>query len=372
MATSLFPLCALTVGLLAGGSTPAPRPAVSPPLPRDGQELYRRYRGEVAGQPVVVEFTLRRLTGLPKEVQLDLTGRYYDLATGTPHDLRPVGLFRPAAPLTLRDETDPAMAGAVWHATQPLGPVLSGTWQASAQGPPQPFALREDYAGAARFERLTEQTTGRRGVNAFGNPARSSISVTYLHLLGPDTLRPALARLQCPVPVRRRRARHALDQVASAQDMANLYDQSLDVTLNEQDLLGCSTYTQEDVLEHRRAEHTWNNIVYDLRTGRQFGLLDMLRPGAYPIVQRLLTAQLRRGDPTYAALLELDSDLLPLPDEDFALTPAGCQATYQTAPEDEPFYAYTVTLTWAQLRPLLRPGTPLDRLLKARGLPPAK
>ncbi|MFD2718211.1 hypothetical protein ACFST9_05765 [Hymenobacter monticola] len=372
MASSLFPLWALTAGLLLAGTALPPRPATGPRLPRDGQELYRRYRGEVAGRPVVVEFTFRRLTGLPKEVQLDLTGRYYDLATGTPHDLRPMGLFKPAAPLTLRDETDPAVAGAVWHATQPLGPVLSGTWQARAQGPPQPFALREDYAGAARFELLTEQTTGRRGINAFGNPARSSISITYLHLLGADTLRPALARLQCPGPVRRRRERHALDQVASAQDMANIYDQSLDVTLNEQDLLACATYTQEDVVDHRRAQHSWNNIVYDLRTGRQFGLLELLRPGADTIVQRLITAQLRRGDPTYAALLELGPGLLPLPDEDFALTPAGCQATYQTAPEDEPFYAYTVTLTWAQLRPLLRPGTPLNRLLEARGLPPVR
>jgi hypothetical protein len=370
MTSSLLPLCALTVGLLVAAAAQAPRPSSSP-LPRDGQVLYRRYRGELAGRPVVAEFTLRRLSGLPKEVQLDLAGRYYDLATGEQHDLRPVGLFKPAPPLTLREETDPA-PGPVWHATQPLGPVLSGTWQVSAQGLPQPFALREDYTGAARFERLTEHTTGRRGVNAFGDPTRSSLNVTYLHLLGGDTLRPALARLQCPVPARRRRERHVLDQVTSSQDMATLYDQALDVTLNEQDLLASATYTQEGVVDQRRAQHTWNNFVYDLRTGRQFGLLDLLRPGSDTIMQRLITAQLRRGDPTYAALLQLDTDWLPLPDEDFVLTPAGCQATYQTAPEDEPFYAYTVNLTWAQLRPLLRAGTPLDRLLQARGLPPIK
>jgi hypothetical protein len=250
--------------------------------------------------------------------------------------------------------------------------VLSGTWQASAQGPPRPFALREDYIGAARFERLTEHTVGGRGVNAFGDPARAYIEVTYLHLLGSDTLRPALAQLQCPVPARRRRERRALDQVTGPQDMANIYSQSLDVTLNEQDLLACSTYTVEDVVDHRRAQHTWHNFVYDLRTGRAFGLLELLRPGADTTVQRLLTRQFRRGAPDYAALLQLDTELLPLPDEDFTLTPAGCEATYQTAPEDEPYYSHTVALTWAELRPLLRAGTPLNRLLVARGLPPVR
>ncbi|KUG09046.1 hypothetical protein [Solirubrum puertoriconensis] len=366
--TNSFFFCAVTACLLAAGSAPAPRPTASPPLPRDGQTLYRRYRGELAGRPVVVEFTFRRLSDLPKEHQFDLAARAYDLATGAQHDLRPAGLFKPAAPLTLREETYPG-TGQVWHASQPLGPVLSGTWQASALSPPQPFTLREDYTGAARFELLTEYTSGRRGLNSWGEPARSSITVTYLHLLGADTLRPALAPLQCPVPVRRRRERVGLDQVAGSQDLANIYDQSLEVTLNEQDLLASTAYTQEGVVDHRRAQHTWNSFVYDLRTGRQFGLLELLRPGADTTVQRLITNQLRRGDPAYAALLQLDTELLPLPEEDFALTPAGCQATYQTAPEDAPFYAYTVSLTWAQLRPLLRPGTPLDRLLQARGLP---
>ena len=122
MTSSLFPLCTLTFGLLVAGAAPAARP----PLPRDGQELYHRYRGELAGRPVVAEFTFRRLSGLPTEHQLDLAGRYYDLATGEQHDLHPVGLFKPTAPLTLREETDP-ITGQVWHATEPLGPVMSGT-----------------------------------------------------------------------------------------------------------------------------------------------------------------------------------------------------------------------------------------------------
>jgi len=366
MASSLLPIWALTACLLLAGTGPAPRPT-GPALPRAGQGLYRRYRGQVAGRPVIVELNLNRLSGMPKGSQLQLTGSYYDLATGEQHTLRLDGLFSPTASLAFREEAN-AVEGEVWRATQPLGPVLSGTWQASPKAPLLPFDLREDYTGAARYELLTEGTTGGRGVNAFGDPARSYIEVTYLHLLGPDTLRPALARLQCPVPVHRRRERRALDQVTSPQDMANVYSQSLDVTLNEQGLLAYEIYTVEDVVDHRRAQHTWSNVVYDLRTGKQFGLLDLLRPGADTTVERLITRQIRRGDPEYAAYMQLDSE--PLPDEDFALTPTGCEVTYQTAPEDEPFYYYTVKLTWAELRPLLRPGTPLNRLLVARGLPP--
>ncbi|SFQ49387.1 hypothetical protein [Hymenobacter arizonensis] len=369
VASYLLPRCILAASLLWAGTAAAP-PAPAA-LPRPGQEQYRRYRGQVAGRPVLVELSFRRLSGLPKGHQLDLFGRSYDWVTGEEQTLRPVGLFLPASPLTLGVEADPGQWPR-WRATQPLGPVLSGTCKASPQAPSQPFALREDYTGAVRYELLTETTAGGRGLSAHGEPARAYVEVTYLHLLGPDTLRPALARLQCPGPARRRRARHPLGQVASRQDFATVYNQSLAVTLNEQDLLAYGTYTVEGVVDLRHAQHSWDNVVYDLRTGQPIDLLALLRPGGPATVQRLITRELRRGDPAFAAELGLDAELLPLPDEGFALTPTGWQATYQTAPEDEPNYAYTVTLTWAQLRPLLRAGTPLNRLLVARGQRPVE
>jgi hypothetical protein len=36
--------------------------------------------------------------------------------------------------------------------------------------------------------------------------------------------------------------------------------------------------------------------------------------------------------------------------------------------EDEPFSAYSAVASWADLQPLLRADSPLQRLLKARGL----
>ncbi len=337
MTISRFLPWPLTASLLVLGTGAAPRPA-GPVLPRAGQELYRRYRGHVAGRPVLVKLTLRRLGGLPKDLQLDP-------ATGAPHGLRPAGLLVPAAPLTLTEGPDAVGRSApVWRATQPLGPVLSGTWQAGPQAPAQSFALCEDYPGAVRYEVLTEATTGGRGRTANGAPARAFLEAAYLHLLGPDTLRPARARLQCPGPAGRRHARRALDQVSSPQDFANLTNQAIDATLNEQDLLAYGTYTVEGVVGLRHGQHTWANAVYDLRTGRPVDLLALLRPGGEATVQRLITRQLRRGDPAYAAELSLPTQPLPLPAAGFALTPTGWEATYQTTPEDEPNYVYTVGL----------------------------
>lgn len=59
----------------------------------------------------------------------------------------------------------------------------------------------------------------------------------------------------------------------------------------------------------------------------------------------------------------------PLPSS-FTLTPTGLCAGYSdyALAAYSASYANTTTIPYAELRPLVRPGTPLARLLAARGL----
>ena len=58
---------------------------------------------------------------------------------------------------------------------------------------------------------------------------------------------------------------------------------------------------------------------------------------------------------------------LALPNEGFELTPTGWTASYgERNPENN--FGYARKLSWADIRPLLRPTSPLQRLLRVRGL----
>jgi len=182
----------------------------------------------VGTQSVTVELTvslppLTRAQAAHAPDFLTCTGSYH-------YDRHPAGLlllsgptpFRPGQPLLLTeaDSARPQQPTGRWQATQPIGPVLAGTWHGSA-GQVLPFSLREDYTDgqghlmAVKYEllqegdeapALAEREPGetRAAYRARTEALTCSSNRDYLHLLGPDTLRPALRRLQCPVPARRR------------------------------------------------------------------------------------------------------------------------------------------------------------------------
>jgi hypothetical protein len=56
---------------------------------------------------------------------------------------------------------------------------------------------------------------------------------------------------------------------------------------------------------------------------------------------------------------------MDFPAAGFAVTPEGLVAQYGLTEADIEPYFYSQTLTWESLRPLLRPTSPLRRLLKA-------
>jgi hypothetical protein len=139
------------------------------------------------------------------------------------------------------------------------------------------------------------------------------------------------------------------------------------VTLNEADLLSYHVSLDESVMKKRHGEHSGQQVLLDLRTGREVDLLAQLRPGGLRALQRLLGRQALR-DTAAAARQWLTKGLLEEPEEGFIITPAGWEAHYNTAVEDVPFSAYEAGVSWAELQPLLRADSPLQRLIRARGL----
>ncbi len=333
------------------------------PLPVSAPKFmgYRRYQGTVNGQSVVVEL---QPTWVAYPGYFTCESTFYSPASGVASALQVAYGWTTGQALefTTGDRQ-------LWCAAQPLGPLLSGSCYTRSGQLLGVFSLRESYAGAVRYEILEETAPGRAGTDAFGEPDTASVTLHYLHLLGRDTLRPALAQLQCPRPAQRQRAQRELaaELTPTSDGFAAVYQETKWVTLNEADLLSYHVSLEESVMKKRHGEHTGEQVLLDLRTGRELDLLAQLRPGGLKALQRLLARQALQ-DTTAAAHNWLNKGLMEEPEEGFVITPAGWEAHYNTAIEDEPFSAYSVAASWSELQPLLRADSPLQRLLRARGL----
>jgi len=373
----------------ASQAAPASRPAPQA-APFTG---YHRYRGTVGGQPVTVELTIG--PDLEKPAALVCRGSYY-------YGRHPAGQlllqsplpWRPRLALTLAETTADTARRPTgrWLATQPAGPVLSGTWRGPA-GQALPFSLREDYTdgqgrlmaakcelveAAAKVRCRPERNEGETAAEYRKRIATidHGYSQLFLHLLGPDTLRPALLGLQCPAPLARRRlARAAADQ----DDGCNLYSTSLDVDYNDYGILAWTKYSTEEFANGARPSHGITATIHDLRTGAVLRLEDLMRPDTDTLLQRLITRSIlchdnSDVDPTPGATMPMHAaDLAPL-STSISLTTEGLSFAYYC---DEfarlPFIegsaiVFSVPVPWAELLPLLRPGTPVARMLRERGL----
>ncbi len=314
----------------------------------------------------------------------------YDRHPGGQLLLRALQFLRPAQPLLLAEAEagHPRQATGRWQATQPAGPALIGTWVSPA-GKQLPFSLQEDYTDgqghlmAVRYELLEEHVQGAPcQPEAYENeeaadyrqrarelPA-ASLDRQYLHLLGPEAARPALRALQYP-PSRARRAemRAAL---AAAGDCATNTD-NLAVTYNDHGLLALSRYHEEYYQGTPHPNHTLDAAIYDLRTGRVLALADLLRPGTYHALRQFITSALRTemelGTTEVLHPAEGDTATTELPRTGVGLAAEGLVFSYSD--NELGAYAYgmpSVTIAWADLLPLLRPRTPVARMLRERGL----
>ncbi|MFD2717125.1 hypothetical protein ACFST9_00260 [Hymenobacter monticola] len=346
--------------------TPLPA-TVSPPAPTPAQQGHHRYVGTVKGRRVLVSLDVE--PDYPNAQYFHCEGTYYYLNSGQLHALRAEGVWQPTQPLEILTDD-----GGHWCFTQALGPTLSGVCTSGSGQPLGAISLHESYARAAQYEILTETIHEGRGVRVNGDPDTSSFTRSYLHLLGRDTLRPALARLQCPGPAQRLRGRRkalAAHEGPFTEEgpLVVWLEEDLTVTLNEADLLA---YCVEQGVAYGgsgRGYLSHRNYLVDLRTGRPLQLVSQLRPGGLLQLRRLLTLHARRDTAAHLLADYLQGPLLRLPPEGFILQPAGCDAYYGAEDShDGSSSSFQETISWAELRPLLRPQSPLWRVLQARGL----
>jgi len=325
---------------------------------------------------------------------------YYGTARRGLLDLVNAGPYHPRQPLAL-DESDASKVMGTWRATQPVGPLLVGTWT-SPTGQQLPFELREAYQDAqgrqlaVRYEVLRETTFGPMCLPAGddaadGTPADEADSAAadeeltsyeqqqrrpselhrdYLHLLGPDTLRPALRALQCPGPRQRRQADRAY---AAGDGSCGENSESIAVTFNDFGLLSVNEPSYVYSYGAAHFNHSAGSNIYDLRTGQYVGLENLLRPGAEAKFQRLLTRHLLRdphteGDATVREdTYSLAGELVPLP-AGVALSYTGLACLYGESNLSASLGYVSLEIPWAELQPLLRPNSPVARMLRERGL----
>jgi hypothetical protein len=176
--------------------------------------------------------------------------------------------------------------------------------------------------------------------------------------------------LQCPAPrARRADMRAALAEVG---DCANSTDR-LTVTYNDHGLLAVGSYHEEYYQGTPHPNHSVEATIYDLRTGRTLALADLLQPGTDHALRQFITSALRTDMELGAAEVlhpaEGDTATTELPQTGVGLAPDGLVFAYGDS--ELGGYAYgmpSVTIAWADLLPLLRPRTPVARMLRERGL----
>jgi hypothetical protein len=337
---------------------------------------YHRYRGTVGGRPVLLELLVDSSQAFSVE-GLRCEGSYfYERLAGGNLLLKAPAPYRPGQPLRLLE--DPT---ATWQATQPLGPVLSGTWTSRA-GRRLPFVLREDYQDAVRYEILTNHARGPACPSDPELPQQpaawqpfAQLSQGYLHLLGPDTLRPALRRLQCPTPAGRRARTRAAARELDCADV----DRGPRQIFNAYGLL--CFWEDEYVNEYSggRPHGESRPRLYDLRAGRWLTLAELLRPQAEAqrLLAQLVGRHLRQAEAAYRENQagqtlrrpQDDTTRVELPQKGVGFSSQGMELSYEYG---EVAYnvpgSIEITIAYPELLPLLRPGTPLARMLRERGI----
>lgn len=313
-----------------------------------------RYVGTIDGQPATAE--------LQWHSSDSITGHFYLHRYSPEYQL---GAFnRKSGPRVLpvytTDDADEAEQG-YWRLTnRPGRPTLRATWQQGRRR--RAIVMQESYAGAVRYGvrtmylvDLNDSTAGLRG------GYEADVHGEFLQLPAPATVRPALRPLLNPGPKARRRQ---LDDLREGLTTAAY---QLTVRLNG---FGLFSYQYRDY--SRMIDSTpdvgFESTLLDLTAGRPLTVESQLRPG-YELPLRRLFTQHFLHDPEFADKQKWfkkdwkDPQLAELPDQDMCLTTAGLEGVFW-----QPMYPDAVLIPYHELRPLVRPGTPLARMLKARGI----
>lgn len=121
--------------------------------------------------------------------------------------------------------------------------------------------------------------------------------------------------------------------------------------------------------------HGASATLYNLRTGRALKLADVFRSDADTALSRLITQHLEREEEISTDVLlntsEANPLLAPLPSHGLGMVQEGLLFQYSTY--EIVAYVYgpvKATIPYAELLPLLRPDSPVARMLRQRGLWP--
>jgi hypothetical protein len=383
--------------------------AQRPGAPSAGPKLFvgeHRYRGTLGNQRVTVELSIGQ-DGYDADAPISCTGTCrFDGDPTRVHLLRSWQAVSALRPLQLLETDSGASATRLghWRAEGPPGPVLRGTWVGLA-GATFPFELREDYRAAdgslaaAPYEEVGEEVMKvdtlfmrfpewkARCAGPKVNPKvhcepRATLHRSFLHFIGPDTLRPALAMLQCPPPAERQaQVLAALREMVGGPDPDREYTSSVPledsewqgVDFNRHGLLSWSTSSYY-YLGGAHGGHRIALQVYDLNAGEFLSISDLLRPGAERVLCHLLTRHLAKEQRFPADALRQTADypgvtFAPLPASGFGLEEKGL--VFQYGDYEIGGYAdgtNSMTIPWAELLPLLSPDSAVARMLRERGL----
>lgn len=246
----------------------------------------------------------------------------------------------------------------------PAHPAAASAAAPEASAPAAPAAVPTapgpKLAAPIRYELLRE---AQEGPGCAGG-TKLAASHTFLHLLGPDTLRPALQRLQCPLPAQRQGLVQEALQALSCENEELGYDSSLEVTFNAGGLLSLV------VIESSYSGGPYPNnsstlTTYDLATGRACPLAQWLRPGSESALRRLL-AQALQADSIGRDLWPDSAPVLKGPLPELGLCPQGAFCLMGSLGAPHVVEQARLLLPWAVLRPYVWPGSPLARALAAR------
>lgn len=304
-----------------------------------------RYVGTIGGEPATAELHWYSPDSVAGSFYLHRAGPAYRLE----------GIRPKRGPLVLTvDADDFTSAGGRWLLQgRPGTAVLHARWR---DGPRQrTVALRERYAGAVRYGVRT---------SLYDAGADGSILQDFLTLPFPARVHPRLRPLLNPGSKARIRL---MDE--AREDLCDATNR-LSVLLNDFGLFSYQlAFESRQTDGHGGRKDDQTNFLFDLVSGRSLTVESQLRPDYELPLRRLLAAQLPpnvKDNFCLANIVHDDPKMAELPDMDaVCLTATGLEATYWAA---QVCGMQTLHISYAELRPLVRPGTPLARMLVARGL----
>jgi hypothetical protein len=353
-------------------AAPAPTPEPCPPhavVVSEGSPaarrpwVVRRYVGTVGGQAATAVLQWQTPDSATGSFYLHRSGPEYNL---TFNQARPGLVGKVDKGLAGEDEPDQG----TWQLTTSLAsPLLAGTWR--QVGRVQPLLLRESYAGALRYTFKTQIIFG--DYRAPENCAYVPETWHFLLMLPSLRAAPPVLRAHLAGSPAALHCRIWKDYDANDGDATGNYRD--EVRLNDFQLFSyqTSSYVRAYGGTPDVGTASW---LFDLRTGEELDIESQLKPGYERALRQRLTWHFLH-DPGLAADREAGvgdwtdaeggSSLLNLPDDNEALTltGAGLEAAYTPAPFNRQVF---ILIPYRELRPLVRPGTPLARMLRARGL----